>query len=124
MNGNGQVVVAGVFLVMSLAVAMFAVGMFEIPNYELEAKPIELLQVDADRALFSPAPIELLQVDADAYPLNLAPIELLLRDTGNTEHGLTPEQIYHGSAMRALTQARLVTEANTFAHTGTCSGRY
>ena len=124
MNGNGQVVVAGVFLVMSLAIAMFAVGMFENPTYELEAKPIELLPIDADGATFSPAPIELLQVDVDAVPLNLAPIELLLRPADNAEHGLTPEQFFHGTTMRALAQARAVTEANAYAHTGVCSGRY
>ena len=122
MNGNGQVVVAGVFLVMSMAVAMFAVGMFEIPTYEPEAKPIELLQIDADRAVFSPAPIELLE--ADAVPFNLAPIELFLRDTDSPEQGLTPEQIYHGTTVQALAQARAVAEVSAFALSGTCSGRY
>lgn len=122
MNGNGQVVVAGVFLVMSMAVAMFAVGMFEIPTYEPEAKPIELLQIDADRAVFSPAPIELLEVDA--VPFNLAPIELFLRDTDSPEQRLTPEQIYHGTTVQALAQSRAVAEVSAFAHTGICSGRY
>ena len=124
MNGNGQVVVAGLFLAMSMVVAVFAIGLFENPSYELEAKPIELLQLDANEALFSPAPIELLQIDADAIPLNLAPIELLLRNTDIPEQGLTPEQIYQGTAVQTLAQARAAAVVNSFAHNGTCSGRY
>ena len=124
MNGNGQVVVAGLFLALSSAFAVFAVGLFEIPTTELEAKPIELLPLDADEAHFSPAPIELLQVNTDAMPLNFAPIELLLRQTESAEQGLTPEQLYHGISAQALAQAKAVGEAKAFAHPGACSGRY
>ncbi len=124
MNGNGQVIVAGLFLVTSIAVAMFAVGMFEVPTYEPEAKPIELLQIEGGEAIFSPAPIELLEVNANAAPFNLAPIELLLRQTESAEQGLTPEQIYHGISTQALAQAKAVSEAKVFVHTGACSGRY
>ena len=124
MNGNGQVIVAGLFLVTSIAIAMFAVGMFEVPTYEPEAKPIELLQIEGGEAIFSPAPIELLEVNANAVLFNLAPIELLLRQTESAEQGLTPEQIYHGISTQALTQAKAVGEAKAFAHPGACSGRY
>ena len=124
MNGNGQVVVAGLFLAMSMAVAVFAVGMFEVPIYQPEAKPIELLPLETDEALFSPAPIELLQVDADAVPLDLAPIELLFRHADSAERGLTPEQIYYGITLQALAQANAATDVSAFAHTGACSGRY
>ncbi len=124
MNGNGQVIVAGLFLVTSIAVAMFAVRMFEVPTYEPEAKPIELLQFEGGEAIFSPAPIELLEVNANAAPFNLAPIELLLQQTESTEQGLTPEQLYHGISAQALAQAKAVSEAKAFTHPGTCSGRY
>ena len=124
MNGNGQVIVAGLFLVTSIAVAMFAVGMFEIPTYEPEAKPIELLQIEGDEAIFSPAPIELLEVNANGAPFNLAPIELLLLQTESAEQGLTPEKLYHGISAQALEQAKAVSEAKAFAHPGACSGGY
>ena len=124
MNGNGQVIVAGLFLVTSIAVAMFAVGMFEVPTYGPEARPIELLQIEGGKAIFSPAPIELLEVNANAAPFNLAPIELLLRQIESTEHGLTPEQRFHGISAQALAQAKAVSEAKAFAHPGACSGRY
>ena len=124
MNGNGQVIVAGLFLVTSIAVAMFAVGMFEFPTYEPEAKPIELLQIEGGEAIFSPAPVELLEVNANAVPFNLAPIELLLRQTESGEQGLTPEQIYHGISTQALAQAKAISEAKAIAHPGACSGRY
>jgi len=124
MNGNGQVVFAGLFLALSTAFAVFAVGLFEIPTYGPEAKPIELLQIEGDEAFFSPAPIEMLQVDANAVPFNLAPIELLLRQTESAEQGLTPEQLYHGISTQALAQAKAVSEAKAFVHPAACSGRY
>ena len=124
MNGNGQVVVAGLFLVASITIAMFAVGMFEVPRYGPEAKPIELLQIEGGEVIFSPAPIELLEVDAKAVPFNLAPIELLLRQTESAEQGLTPEQMYHGISAQAHAQARAVGAAKASVHSGACSGRY
>ncbi len=122
MNNNGQVVVAGLFLLTTMAVAMVAVGMFEVPTFEPEAKPIVLLELKTDEALFSPAPIELLGVNTDATLFSPAPIEFRLQYTGDTEQGLTPEQIYHGVTAQALAQARSVTKIQT--HSGVCSGRY
>ena len=139
MNGNGQVVVAGLFLVMSMAVAMVAVGMFEIPTFEPEAKPIELLSaktdeanfspapiellsVITDEAIFSPAPIELLEVKTDEAIFGPASIELLFQHEDSAEQGLTPEQIYREVSAQALAQERSVVQNQ--AHSGACSGRY
>ena len=122
MNGNGPVVVAGLFLLTTMVVAMVAVGMFEVPTFEPEAKPIELLELKTDEAFFSPAPIELLDVNTETALFSPAPIELLLQYTGDTEQGLTPEQIYHGVTAQALAKARSVTKIQT--HSGVCSGRY
>ena len=93
MNGNGQVVVAGLFLIASMAVAMVAVGMFEGPTFESEAKPIELLDVDTDEALFSPAPIELLEVKTDEALFGPASMELLEVTTDNALFSPVPMEL-------------------------------
>ena len=122
MNDNGQVVVAGLFLLTTMAVAMVAVGMFEVPTFGTEAKPIELLELRIDDALFSSAPIELLEVKTDEALFGPASIELLLLYKDSTEQGLTPEQIYHGVSAQALLQARSMTKIQ--ARSGACSGQY
>jgi hypothetical protein len=105
MNGNGQVVIAGLVLVMSIVAATLAVGTFEVPTYEPEAKPVQLLDLEADAALLNPAPIE-----------------LILRYTGSVEQGLKPEQIYHGVMGQTLAKTAGVSKIQ--AHSRVCSGLY
>lgn len=105
MKGNGQVAIAGLFLVTSIAAAALAVGMFEIPTYEPEAQPIKLLDLEADDALLNPVPIE-----------------LLLQYTGSSEQGPKPEQIYDGVMGEMLAKAAAAEQIQ--AHGGRCSGLY
>ena len=120
MNGNGPVVVAGLFLLTTMAVAMVAVGLFELPAYEPEPQPIELLVVED--AQFSPAPVEMLDVSIGEVPFSGAPIELLLPYVTDGEPGLSPEQISYGVAVQAQAHAIDVTKIQ--AHGGSCSGAY
>ena len=73
MNGNGQVIVAGLFPVTSIAVAMFAVGMFEVPTYEPEAKPIELLQIEGRRGHFQSRSHRIARGKCQCRPLQSCP---------------------------------------------------
>ena len=107
MNGNGQVVVAGLFLLMTMVVAMVAVEMFEVPTFEPEAKPIQLLEIEANEAFFT-----------------RAPIELILQYTGGTNYNLKPEQIYYGVTTQDFAQAQATSATQIHTHNGVCSGLY
>lgn len=119
MNGNGQVIVAGLFLMTTMVVAMLAVGLFEIPTYTPETRPIELMEIDDREAKLSPAPIEMFQAGIQDSPFSSDPIELLFLYSRDVEHELTPEQIFQGTAPQSQVDVFKIQ-----AHQGACSGLY
>ena len=121
MNGNGQVIVAGLFLLTTVAVAMFAVGLFELPTDTPETRPLQLMDIGDREVQFSPAPIEMLQVGIEDASFSSAPIELLLQYNQYSKPSLTPEKQFHQDAMQILARTG-VTKIQ--AHSGACSGLY